>query len=43
MFTVVIDCCEIRNKTQAQLGVSNELKLPKPEGTDVKWRQGIRA
>jgi len=32
----------MRNETEEQFGVSNVLKLPKPEGTDVKWRHGKR-
>jgi len=42
MFTAVIDCYKIRNKTQEQLGISNALKLAEREGTGVKWGQGKR-
>jgi len=42
MLSVATGCCDIRNKTQEHLGVSNALNLPKPEGTDVKWKQGMR-
>jgi len=42
LFTVVTGCCEMRNETEEQFGVSDVLKLPKPEGTDVRWRDGMK-
>jgi hypothetical protein len=40
MFSAMMDCSNIRNKTEEQVGVSNVLKLAEGEETDVKWGGG---